>query len=93
MRSNPPKELASSKVVKIIDYHKEGLKEGEYNSNTGLPDSNVLEFSTENGGKIIVRPSGTEPKMKAYISAKGKTADEALAAVEALKADIGALGF
>lgn len=93
IRNNPPKALAGSEVVKIVDYHKDGLKEGEFNSNTGLPDSNVLEFNTANGGKIIVRPSGTEPKMKAYISAKGNTEEEALKFVEALKNDVGALGL
>ena len=76
-----------------MDYHKDGLKEGEFNPDTGLPDSNVLEFSTENGGKVIIRPSGTEPKMKAYISAKGSTEADALKFVEALKNDIGAFGL
>jgi len=93
IRNNPPKALAGSKVVRSVDYHKEGLKEGEFNPDTGLPDSNVLEFSTENGGKIIIRPSGTEPKMKAYISAKGSSEEEALKYVEALKNDIGVLGL
>ncbi len=87
LRANPPKIIAGSKVVEVKDYHKSGLREGEYNSVTGLPDSNVLEFNTENGCKVIVRPSGTEPKMKAYLSSVGKTADEALRVLEAIKAD------
>ena len=40
-----------------------------------LPKSNVLEYRLENGSKVIVRPSGTEPKIKIYLSAKG--ADQA----------------
>lgn len=87
LRSDPPKTIVGSKVVTVKDYHKNGLREGEYNDLTGLPDSNVLEFITENGCKVIIRPSGTEPKMKAYLSAVGKSADEALAMIELLKKD------
>ena len=87
LRSNPPKSIAGSKVVNVKDYHKAGLREGEFNDQTGLPDSNVLEFNTENGCKVIVRPSGTEPKMKAYLSAVGKSADEAAAIIDLIKAD------
>ena len=72
LRNCPPAEIAGSKVVCVKDYHKSGLREGEYNDTTGLPDSNVLEFITENGCKVIIRPSGTEPKMKAYLFAVGK---------------------
>ena len=93
LRKDPPKQFNSGKVVKIVDYHKDGLREGEFNSATGLPDSNVLEYNTDNGIKVIVRPSGTEPKMKAYLSAKGKTREEALAAIEKIKAEIPALGL
>lgn len=58
-RSNPPKTIAGSKIVKTIDYK---------NDDTGLTKSNVLQFFTEDGSKISVRPSGTEPKIKFYIS-------------------------
>ena len=87
LRECPPKSLADSKVVVVKDYHKAGLREGEYNEITGLPDSNVLEFSTEAGAKVIVRPSGTEPKMKAYLSVVGSSAAEAEKALEVLKND------
>ncbi len=93
LRKNPPVSFAGSKVVGITDYHKEGLSEGEYNSLTGLPDSNVLEYRTENGCKVIVRPSGTEPKMKAYLSVSGKTDKEAEERLDAVKRDIPALGL
>ncbi len=66
-RQNPPAELAGSKVVKVIDYN---LPE-----KTGLPKSNVLQFFSEDGCKVTVRPSGTEPKIKFYFSARGNDAD------------------
>ena len=88
LRSCPPKAFAGSPVVKVIDYHKDGLKDGDYNDETGLPDSDVLEFRTENGSKVIVRPSGTEPKIKAYLSACGKTAAESEAILEKIKKDV-----
>lgn len=66
-RSNPPKDLAGSKVVKIIDYKEP--------SKTGLPESNVLQFFSADGCKVTVRPSGTEPKIKFYVAARGADAD------------------
>ena len=93
LRKTPPVSFAGSKIIGITDYHKEGLREGEYNDLTGLPDSNVLEYRTENGCKVIVRPSGTEPKMKAYLSASGRTGEEAAERLEAVKKDIPSLGL
>ncbi|MBQ0024389.1 MAG: phospho-sugar mutase [Bacteroidales bacterium] len=66
-RSNPPKELAGSPVVKVIDY--------KCPEKTGLPSSNVLQFFSEDGCKVTVRPSGTEPKIKFYVAARGCDAD------------------
>ncbi len=67
MRSNPPKTLAASPVVKVIDYLN--------TSETGLPSSNVLQFYSEEGDVVSVRPSGTEPKIKFYFGAHGSDAD------------------
>lgn len=67
MRNNPPAELAGSPVVKVIDYNKP--------EETGLPKSNVLQFFSEEGDVVSVRPSGTEPKIKFYFGAKGDSAD------------------
>ena len=67
MRNNPPAELAGSPVVKVIDYNKP--------EETGLPKSNVLQFFSEDGDVVSVRPSGTEPKIKFYFGAKGSDAD------------------
>lgn len=66
-RSNPPKELAGSPVVKVMDY--------KCPEKTGLPSSNVLQFFSADGCKVTVRPSGTEPKIKFYVAACGADAD------------------
>ncbi len=69
-RENPFSEIASSKVVRMDDVQKNestDLVSGEKTS-LGLPKSNVLLYYTEDGSKIAIRPSGTEPKIKFYIS-------------------------
>jgi phosphoglucomutase len=73
-RTNPPKNLAGSEVVKLLDYQKQvttHLRTGE-TSSIQLPKSNVLQFITEDGSKISARPSGTEPKIKFYFSVNTK---------------------
>ena len=67
LRSNPPKQLAGEPVVSTVDYSGEG---------TGLPRSNVLQFQSASG-KLLVRPSGTEPKIKLYLSGRAETMDRA----------------
>jgi phosphoglucomutase len=69
-RANPPRQLAGSKVIELLDYDKQvktNLVSGETEKIT-LPKSNVLQFITEDGSKISARPSGTEPKIKFYFS-------------------------
>ncbi|MEG0492474.1 MAG: phospho-sugar mutase [Clostridia bacterium] len=78
MRQSPPKSLAGEPVVSCKDYAK-GLE--------GLPKSDVLSFETKTGFKAIVRPSGTEPKVKVYLSAKGKTREQAQERVARMKAE------
>lgn len=56
------------------------------NDATGLPASDVLSFQLADGGKIIVRPSGTEPKLKAYLFARGEDQPRAEKALDALEA-------
>ena len=50
-----------------------------------LPKSNVLEYRMENGCKLIVRPSGTEPKIKIYLSGKGATRADSEAVIQKMK--------
>ncbi len=71
LRENPLTDIAGIPVAKVTDY----LKPEE----TGLPKSNVLTYSLENGETVVVRPSGTEPKIKAYYTTKGKDLAEAQA--------------
>ena len=71
-RENPPKEINGSKVIRINDYlagSGKDLISGAEND-LGLEKSNVLQFFLEDGTKISVRPSGTEPKIKYYFSVK-----------------------
>ena len=72
-RENPPKEIDGEKVVCIKDYklhESTDLTTGK-KERIDLPASNVLQFFTDKGNKVTVRPSGTEPKIKFYFGVKG----------------------
>ena len=73
-RKTPPAELGGSKVVMLKDYQSSEEKDLLNNKTTkiDLPKSNVLQFFTENGSKVSVRPSGTEPKIKFYFGLVGE---------------------
>ena len=73
LRENPPAEFGGLKVASVTDYAKP--------EETGLPKANVLSYVLEDGAKVMVRPSGTEPKIKAYYTTLGKD----LAAAQAEK--------
>ena len=78
LRQNPPKSLGDSPVVEHSDYQSSlstDLVSGK-STPIDLPKSNVLEYKAENGCKLIVRPSGTEPKIKVYILGVGATRSE-----------------
>ena len=68
LRANTPAEIAGYKVDSAVDYDTDG---------TGLPCANVLEYHLAGGHKLMVRPSGTEPKIKVYLSAVGESEAEA----------------
>ena len=76
LRKNPPTEFAGKKVVKATDYTKP--------EETGLPKANVLIYGLEDGATVVVRPSGTEPKIKTYFTTLGKDLAEAQAEKDAL---------
>ena len=80
LRADHLTEIAGYKVEKVIDYKKP--------EETGLPAANVLIYSLEGGASVIVRPSGTEPKIKAYYTTLGKDLAEAQAQKDALSAAI-----
>lgn len=75
LRTNPPREIAGRAVESVTDYLREG---------TGLIPADVLAFQLSGDAKLIVRPSGTEPKLKLYLSVKGATEAEALSALAEL---------
>ena len=78
LRQNPPTEIGGYKVEKVTDY--------QNTAETGLPAANVLVYALNGGATVIVRPSGTEPKIKTYFTTLGKTLAEAEAQKEALAA-------
>ena len=69
-KNNPPKKIGGSEVISIYNYEKSQRLDLKTNRVTKInfPKSNVIEFNTANGTKVILRPSGTEPKIKMYIS-------------------------
>ena len=99
-RTNPPKELGGSKVVTIKDY--QTLQLADVNAGTvkhlDMPaTSNVLQYFCEDGTKVSVRPSGTEPKIKFYCEVKGKMtsaedypvlSEKAMEKIEAIKVSL-----
>lgn len=93
LRENSPAEIAGYKVTKSSDY----LESVECDLTTGetsvinLPKSNVLSYSLEGGNAAIVRPSGTEPKIKLYITAVGKDKSDAQEITEKIEADMKSL--
>ena len=86
LRANAPKEIDSSTVVKINDYGESVSIDAVSGEKTvlTLPKSNVLCYFLENGSSLIVRPSGTEPKIKLYICAVGSTAEDGEAKKQSL---------
>lgn len=78
LRENAPQSFAGKKVVKVADYKTSTVTDKTSGSITEikLPKSNVLSYSLEDNSKVIVRPSGTEPKIKVYITAYGNTREE-----------------
>jgi phosphoglucomutase len=73
-RTEPPQTLAGEKIIRLLDY-KTGVEKDLVSGKTkpiALPKSDVLQFYTDQGSKISVRPSGTEPKIKFYVSVKSK---------------------
>lgn len=100
-RENPPKSLAGSPVIGIKDYltlNQTCLKCNEVSKLDFPTTSNVLQYFTEDGSKISVRPSGTEPKIKFYIEVRGemktradyhKAEEAAKAKIEAVRKDLG----
>lgn len=85
-RNNPPEELVGLKVTHIHDFEASTITDTESGKaeKITLPKSNILAYGMPDGNFAIVRPSGTEPKIKVYITGCGKTNSEAQATADAL---------
>ena len=84
LRENPPAEISGVKAVQFKDYSDGSAVDCATGAKSAmeLSGSNVLRFEMEDGTSIIVRPSGTEPKIKVYILTQGKDAAGAKANVD-----------
>lgn len=88
LRTGAPKAIAGLTVGSVVDYS-DGAPMPVINPLPGnpaqmLPPTDMLEWRLEGGSRVLVRPSGTEPKLKAYCFAKGVSEDEAKTAVASL---------
>ena len=96
LRSNPPKSVGGLELLEFSDYMAsttKNMKDGS-TSEILLPKSDVLAFSLEKNATIIIRPSGTEPKIKVYYTTTGETQEDASELYEKLDEDFrGILGF
>lgn len=88
LRAESPKEIAGHKVVCASDYKASTRVSAEGTQTIDLPKSNVLEYALDNNCGVIVRPSGTEPKIKAYFSIVANNRAEAEKLSEAMQNDI-----
>ena len=79
LRKSPPTSIAGKNVLKTIDY---------LNDETGLPKSNVLSYTLDGEITILIRPSGTEPKLKIYAKARNQTKDTLTALINTIKTDL-----
>lgn len=82
LRSDTPRSIGGLKVAQVRDYLSGELIDNNGKQKIELSGSNVMGFTLEDGTNFLVRPSGTEPKVKVYILAKGKSMDECLETIE-----------
>ena len=90
LRHEPPKEIAGLKVLSVRDIDAStaaDLITGK-TEKIDLPKSNVLCYALDKDASLIIRPSGTEPKIKAYITAVGQSVDEAKALGDKILNDV-----
>lgn len=85
LRSDMPPEIAGARIVEVSDYRASVTTDKNGQRPILLPKSNVLGYKLADGCSFVVRPSGTEPKLKVYIFAKADSAQKALERIDALK--------
>ena len=89
LKNNPPAEIAGKKVITSVDYSKPtnmAILNSQDNLEQLLPQINVVEFNLEGNAKLIIRPSGTEPKIKAYSFVCGSSHEDATTQLQSLNA-------
>ena len=86
LRAAPPAEIGGVAVERFED-----LLTGDEDASADVPPADVLRLRLADGSRVIVRPSGTEPKLKAYLDIRGDSADDAAARLTALDAGARAL--
>ena len=91
LRSDMPEAVAGAKIVEVSDYRASVTTDSAGQRPILLPKSNVLGYKLADGCSFVVRPSGTEPKLKIYIFAKADSAQKALERVDGLKEALQAL--
>ncbi len=93
LRTQQPAAIGGLKVVSVSDYQTSETTDKLTGAKTAitLPKSNVLVFDLEQSAKVVIRPSGTEPKIKCYYTTVGKTMDDALATEKQLQDDFSKL--
>ena len=92
LRETPPATLGGARVVSVGDYSKGYFTNVDTGERTPItqPRSDVLYFITEDGDKVVIRPSGTEPKIKIYLLVHGKDEEEAMGKLASLSEDTAA---
>ena len=88
LRANAPKTIGGLNVQSVTDYttSKKTAADGSVSEVT-LPKSDVITYNLDDDASVIIRPSGTEPKIKVYYTTKGATKDDAVAVYDKLSAD------
>ena len=87
-QQNPLASLAGKEIVTIEDYQDSIKIERGVKKALTLPKSFVLKYIFEDGGWFVLRPSGTEPKLKIYVAIKGNTLEEASELIKNVKAEV-----
>jgi len=72
LRESPPVQIAADQVIEVLDYNRGEKLSGGVRQKANLPKANMIELRLEDGNCVIVRPSGTEPKLKIYYTITGK---------------------
>lgn len=88
LRKNAPEEICGKKVLWVSDYQASVKKTADSEETIHLPKSNVVEYGLQGNNVIVVRPSGTEPKIKVYFMVQGQNRAEAQALEEQFKAQM-----